>query len=1846
MIKEAGKSISSLGGQALNKVKSMLNTTANTESFTVPKLSVENLNTTLINQFTENIINLNANSAAPGSFVFDANKAATIVSDNFNIDTPDVAQNVGGLFEYVNSVKEVAEKSNWDFKKIGLTAVAVASIYGLYRLYNYFKGAPAQAQAPDTNFGGQPPAAGASAANAALQSQGANENPGGQAPADGAGAAQPRQANLIQSENDINQLVEYLRNKKTSDPLDAGKEAILKDFSENASIDYNADQIIFTINGIKLDKTTIGTNCTKTNRNLTDSALLEKFVIAKCPLQYDPNTDDSEDVSVNKTIMCILFGVENSIINPDLLGSAKKIQKSDKFKTFKLRLQQRINNFVQRADAKTRKQPAGVNFAKAAEPPKNTAKVKKVETTGSNAKIESDKKKAKKAKDKNDKQKEEKLKKRQEINKNRRKNETSNEENIFIAPVINSATKLRKDNEGKKQEPEENELIAASVVPDGEEKLKKEDKKVTSITPIADEAKPKETNVGSSKSENKQPEVKTEEAKDLFDGEENGAENSDDSIVPKKMSDGKVPDFGSDIEDEPQNYLVKLDDQKNQTQKISQNVLKNQSQEVVASDEIYKESIKNETDKNLDTPAKKGNTDEAAIILDAGESHESAAAPTTDEEKVQGANQEEINAEEKFEQTEEIKDSSEEQEVDAENNKENNKENSEEHVPIMPLGKSEVKLENSKNEKPSSIDSTKSAEGSNEETADSDKNQNENVNTEGQKGGEAQNATENQEGKKIMATNNVEKSEKDENIEDKGFCGDPSINNGEDVKWTLYKNGKLEIDGKGKMKEFGSIKDTPEINDNFSKSLFSLLANDLENNPGWHPSRNRIKKIIIKNGVTSIGRSSFCYCESLTEVIIPSSIKSIGDNNFNGCLKLQNIFVDNSNMDFTSENGVVFSKDKKTLVRYPTGKEDKSYEIPNTVTKIGSRAFLDCKKIQQVKIPANVERINACAFGGCVALKNIEIPDDSNLRTIDWGAFENCNNLTSIKIPAKATEIGHYTFKNCSALSEVTFDGKEDLGKKKRRSKIPVPKRDKKQQNSLNHSRRMLSSMPNDINKTCVFEDCPYDLVIKVPKEYSDATFCGKPVIKEENFGNSSANAAKENEKVQIKTNTTNKVQADENNINSGFQNLVELVYSIHPKYGQPEELSVTGSSVENHDELKEEQNGNSQKLYENDNTKTVPITNEDLTWLNTYHQKFQNQGDNMNNEQEQTLSSNLEELYDSGLRQENEGENNKKLIDYISSDDENPLNFSGSSQKKKLTQVQTPTENKKQQPKSAIANEDEQTSNNNSKKDDDNMAKPGDVIEEEDNQNTSKWTRKRVQDLYNNLGSFNGKNKLPPELRQELYDFFDDVEVLPDAQEMTFKVGNVSIKGNTAQKFHDWALFSNVVYNPNAGDRIKELSRYVMFSGSEILRKMENYSNKYGKWAENSAGAKENVKAFINDFRKLMTPEELNKLPIWGQEEVKKQNRFIDEFSKKLETNLEGLAKFVFNQKWSQEKVDELVNAVSSDNSESDLVNEWTLINFLKNIDVDYENKSGLAFKLHVNDSIINVTGEQAKILCENISKYVRIWFNPIFVKDSEKISKENKIEISEKEKIKLALKCVAFNNGYRDLHLATQYGELKFIKSENSKDNVQKNLLEAEQILEGLSSKSVWEKIQPWAQKMANDFTWSQERVNNVFTLIEKKINGISSVKVIPKEQKEISQFVNNLVILGDFKSPNFVIGGKRISDKRAQTIIDLKGKVSLDIIFDPYAKDKEMEALRCTTLSPDFLSMQANLASHFGDNSEKINKVLVDFLDTLINVQNKNTISKYKSWVQDLFNNYIESIKNYFNVENLEGAKANIK
>jgi hypothetical protein len=149
--------------------------------------------------------------------------------------------------------------------------------------------------------------------------------------------------------------------------------------------------------------------------------------------------------------------------------------------------------------------------------------------------------------------------------------------------------------------------------------------------------------------------------------------------------------------------------------------------------------------------------------------------------------------------------------------------------------------------------------------------------------------------------------------------------------------------------------------------------------------------------VTAIGNEAFAYCSSLTGITIPNSVTAIGEGAFWGCSSLIGITVDAGSRQYRDINGILFSKDGKTLVRYPEGKTYTSYTIPAGVTAIGYGAFEDCSSLTGITIPNSVTAIG------------------------DW-AFKDCSSLTGITIPAGVTAIGDWAFEDCSSLTGITVD--------------------------------------------------------------------------------------------------------------------------------------------------------------------------------------------------------------------------------------------------------------------------------------------------------------------------------------------------------------------------------------------------------------------------------------------------------------------------------------------------------------------------------------------------------------------------------------------------------------------------------------------------------------------------------------------------------------------------------------------------------------------------------------------------------------------------------------------------------
>jgi uncharacterized repeat protein (TIGR02543 family) len=179
-----------------------------------------------------------------------------------------------------------------------------------------------------------------------------------------------------------------------------------------------------------------------------------------------------------------------------------------------------------------------------------------------------------------------------------------------------------------------------------------------------------------------------------------------------------------------------------------------------------------------------------------------------------------------------------------------------------------------------------------------------------------------------------------------------------------------------------------------------------------------LTSVIIPNSVTSIGRGAFSSCHGLTNVTIPNSVTSIGSQAFGCCAALTSITVEAANLSYSSLDGVLFDKNKTTLIQFPEGKSG-AYSIPTSVTSIGENAFWGCSGLTSVTIPTSVASIGGGAFGYCTGLTSVAIPD--GVTTIENWTFGDCFALTSVVIPSSVTSIGMYAFYGCYSLANVVI---------------------------------------------------------------------------------------------------------------------------------------------------------------------------------------------------------------------------------------------------------------------------------------------------------------------------------------------------------------------------------------------------------------------------------------------------------------------------------------------------------------------------------------------------------------------------------------------------------------------------------------------------------------------------------------------------------------------------------------------------------------------------------------------------------------------------------------------------------
>lgn len=182
----------------------------------------------------------------------------------------------------------------------------------------------------------------------------------------------------------------------------------------------------------------------------------------------------------------------------------------------------------------------------------------------------------------------------------------------------------------------------------------------------------------------------------------------------------------------------------------------------------------------------------------------------------------------------------------------------------------------------------------------------------------------------------------------------------------------------------------------------------------WYSFAGKVKKIVVKNGITSLEKWSFYhYYPNLVRVEFPASVKKISDWTFSECTSLSEVILP----ERLTEIGAEAFSECQSL---------RAINIPKNVMRIGDSAFRNCVSLEKVQLPKNLKEIGLYyVFKGCKRLKSISIP--GSLNEISMGTFEGCTSLKSVSIESGVQTIGMYAFDNCISLKNIVIPASASL---------------------------------------------------------------------------------------------------------------------------------------------------------------------------------------------------------------------------------------------------------------------------------------------------------------------------------------------------------------------------------------------------------------------------------------------------------------------------------------------------------------------------------------------------------------------------------------------------------------------------------------------------------------------------------------------------------------------------------------------------------------------------------------------------------------------------------------------------
>jgi len=238
-----------------------------------------------------------------------------------------------------------------------------------------------------------------------------------------------------------------------------------------------------------------------------------------------------------------------------------------------------------------------------------------------------------------------------------------------------------------------------------------------------------------------------------------------------------------------------------------------------------------------------------------------------------------------------------------------------------------------------------------------------------------------------------------------------------------------------------------------------------------------LNSITIPEGIKYINAESFWNCSSLMSVELPGTLEWIFVDVFWGCTNLESILVSEDNVSYSSLDGIMYNKQKTSIINCPEGKDLGTFYVPETVELIDINAFTGCRYLEEIYVGPSVINIVVNDFWGCWECRGLSTvgdhafweasslvainvdPGNQSYMSVDgilyskdmrellicpagktgeviipegvamlgMGAFSSCKNITALIFPSTLTHLTPNALWGCDSLSNITVDSENEM---------------------------------------------------------------------------------------------------------------------------------------------------------------------------------------------------------------------------------------------------------------------------------------------------------------------------------------------------------------------------------------------------------------------------------------------------------------------------------------------------------------------------------------------------------------------------------------------------------------------------------------------------------------------------------------------------------------------------------------------------------------------------------------------------------------------------------------------------